>query len=80
MKIENIEHFEEVTVILEQGVDYNAKDLVPNPLANNRLYHVNTDKLTRIAKSHGYDKWSWIGHANIESPGTQEAKFRKSLY
>lgn len=79
MKTVKTERYEEITVILEEGVDYTKRDLVPDWAANNKLFHVSLDKLTRIAKKNGYDKWYWVGHADSETPGTNKVTFRKAL-
>lgn len=79
MKIINVARYEEVTVILEEGIDYEAADLVITPWSNGQLKEINSGKLTEIARENGYDKWSWAGHANIERTGNSKAHFLKHI-
>lgn len=79
MKTIKVERYEEITVILEQGIDYERRDLTPDWTANNKLYHVNLNKLNKIAKENGYDRWYWVGHADSDLPGTNKVTFRKTL-
>ena len=79
MKTLEIERFEEHTVLLIQGVDFEEKDLQDDKLFPG-LYGLPADTLTALAKSSGFDKWSWTGHLEPYADGKAvKAIFRKNI-
>lgn len=83
MKTLKIERYEEHTLILEEGTDYDKDDLVPDGFANNKLFGLSADKLTQIAKDNGFDKWTWTGFAKEQEDNEHKAgvkvKFAKFI-
>jgi hypothetical protein len=61
MKTLKVERYEEHTLILEQGVDYEKKELMPDRFSGGKLFHLSADRLTEIAKDKGFDKWTFSG-------------------
>ena len=79
MKTLGIERFEEHTVLLIQGADFEEKDLEADKLFPG-LFGLPADKLTALAKSNGFDKWSWTGHLEPHDGGKAiTVKFRKYI-
>lgn len=76
MKLLKSERIIEDTVILVEGEDYLKSDLQGNPFVGGRLKNLSPNTLLEIAKSKGYDRWSWMGH---EHEGTIEVKLRKEI-
>lgn len=76
MKVLKSEKFIEDTVLLVEGEDYQKSDLQGNPFVGGRLKELIPNTLLEIAKSKGYDRWSWMGH---EHEGTIEVKLRKEI-
>ena len=61
MKPIKVEYIAEHTLILEAGIDYSKKDLVPELLTPS-LSSLPSEILTRIATGNRFDKWTWAGH------------------
>lgn len=76
MKVLKSEKFIEDTVLLVEGEDYQKSDLQGNLFVGGRLKELSPNTLLEIAKSKGYDRWSWMGH---EHEGTIEVKLRKEI-
>lgn len=66
MKTLKVERFEEHTLILQRGVDYNDRELIPDRFSNNRLFHLPAETLTKIAREKGFDKWTWTGNEDYQ--------------
>lgn len=77
MKVLKSEKFIEDTVLLVEGEDYQKSDLQGNPFVGGRLKELSPNTLLEIAKSKGYDRWSWMGH---EHEGTIEVKLRNPVF
>jgi hypothetical protein len=78
MKTQKVERYEEHTVILEEEIDFFMEDLVNDVIAPS-LKGLPANKLTYLAESMGFDKWTWVGHYDPETK-TIKAKFAKDLY
>lgn len=61
MKTLKVERFEEHTLILERGVDYEERELIPDEFTYGRLFGLSAETLTKIATEKGFDKWTWTG-------------------
>lgn len=78
MKIGKIERIEEVTAILEKGVDYEEEQLMVDALAPAQCNRIlGRHDLAAIAENLGYDGCPWSGR---EDNGAIVVKFRKRLY
>ena len=76
MVIKEAKRFEDTTVLLQRGVDYEDNDVEPDLLTAGRLSRIKSCTLTRIAQENGYGSWCWSG---FEKNGTVKATFRRDL-
>lgn len=79
MKTAKIERVERVTVLLEQNVDFDEEDLVPNKLVNGKLKELSRVKLTDISYNNRFAGCSWSGHYDEETK-TVKATFERDLF
>ncbi len=78
METLNIKRYEEHTVVLIQGVDFEEKDLQPDRIFRGQL--IPADTLTTLAKRNGFDEWSWSGNLETHADRkTVKVKFRKYI-
>lgn len=82
MIVKNKICFEESTILLEEGIDYNKSDLVVD--AFTRVGRcLSADHLTEIAKKNDFDSWSWTDTIYPDEQGQYPAelkvKFRKGM-
>lgn len=76
MKILQVSRYEEIEVILNAGEDFFRSDVCK--FMGHGAKCINFKKLTKIAKSAGYDECEFCGHFD-EYTGEVLARFRKRL-
>lgn len=79
MFISKREYYEEVSVRLQEGVDFTKEDLEGNVLVGGRLKELTSKARERIAHNNGYISMNWAGHYHPET-NTVECTMRRRLY
>lgn len=80
MKTEQIRKIEVHTIMLQEGIDYQPEDLVPDKIfPGTRM--LPSEKLLKIAKEHFFDRCSWSGSIFRNSVNQHEIRvqFERTL-
>lgn len=80
MKTEQIRKLEVHTVMLQEGIDYQPEDLVPDGIFPGTKM-LPSEKLQQIAKEHFFDRCSWSGSIFPDSINKREIRvqFERTL-
>lgn len=79
MFVSKREYYEEVHVILQEGVDFTKDDLEGNMLVGGRLSGLSTKARGEITYNKGCTFMSWSGHYNPDTK-TVECTFKNPIY
>lgn len=79
MFIHKTEYYQEVSVILQKGIDFTDDDLEGNMLVGGRLLELKSSSRGKIAYNLGFMSCQWAGHYDEESQ-TVRATMRKYVY
>lgn len=79
MFVSKREYYEEVHVILQEGVDFTENDLEGNILVGGRLLELTSKARGRIPFEKGYMSMEWSGHYDPETK-TVACTLRNPIY
>ena len=79
MFISKKQYYEEIDVLLQEGVDFKQEDLEPNALVGGRLSELTSKARNEIAFRLGYQQMYFCGHYN-EDTKTVRCSLRRPLF
>lgn len=79
MKIGKIERVEKYLVVLEEDIDFTAKDLEPNRLVGGQLLELTKEYRDKVAFEKNFNRMTWSGHYDPDTK-TVKVEFEKDLF